>query len=89
MSFYDDILFLVKARANLDTESGLTQRGVFFIGVEGNFFEASLAIEPFSNGEKIIIKLIKTDPTEEENSGEDPDQWLKDLGSDSDPENEI
>jgi hypothetical protein len=82
MSFYDDILFMIKARANLDTESQLAQKGLFTIQVENSFFEASLAIVPLSTGEKIIVKLKEADPTVEENSGEGPDQWLKELGDD-------
>jgi type II secretory ATPase GspE/PulE/Tfp pilus assembly ATPase PilB-like protein len=84
MSFYDDILFMIKARANLDTESHLAQKGLFIIKVEKSFFEATLSIVPLSNGEKISVKLKETDPTEEESTSEDPDQWLKGLGKDDD-----
>ncbi|MGV7222609.1 MAG: hypothetical protein ACQ9MH_13905 [Nitrospinales bacterium] len=84
ISFYDDILFMIKARANLDTESHLAQKGIFIIKVEKKYFEASLAIVPLSNGEKISVKLKETDPPEEESAREDPDQWLKGLGKDDD-----
>lgn len=81
MSQFEDILFLIKAKAGLDTESNLTQRGGFGIRVKDKSFEATVTTELFSSGEKIAVKLEAKAPPEEETSNDDNEHWLEDLGS--------